>query len=294
MREKKREEAARRARQQHEDAEQHQLKMLQIAANEVNDDVDDYSGSLVEVHGSITQQVTEHIQKWAEYSEKAKEWYFESFALNGEPDLSKKSDVFEAHPCSCGQRSIAKMTLYYINAIREIEIEHCKCNPLIKQLLLKQMMPNEIESPRRALHFAMLEYLHHLKMIGQISNHCFVDMCNQHYRKTELSLRVALLSIDILHSVYFLYRKLVRYARDEVTIKYGLESVDTCLGCERKLVTMDGNRQLKRLKKINRKEVSEEGLFVLSAGEESVWGTKAEVDQVASQTLQLMAKKLSV
>ena len=46
---------------------------------------------------------------------------------------------------------------------------------------------------------------------------------------------------------------------------------------------MDGNHQLKRLKKINRKEVSEEGLFALSSGEESLWGTKAEVDQMDSQ-----------
>ncbi|KAI8326902.1 hypothetical protein EDC96DRAFT_130439 [Choanephora cucurbitarum] len=115
MRKRKTEEAARRAMQENEDVEQHHLRMLQIAANEVNDFVDDYSGSFVEVDDSMTQQVTDHVQKWAEYSEKAKEWYLESFALNGEPDLSKKSEVFEASPCSCGQRGIVKMTLYFLN-----------------------------------------------------------------------------------------------------------------------------------------------------------------------------------
>ena len=46
---------------------------------------------------------------------------------------------------------------------------------------------------------------------------------------------------------------------------------------------MDGNFQLKRRKIAGRHETSEGGFFALSIGKEALWGTKEEVDKVATE-----------
>ncbi|OBZ80493.1 hypothetical protein A0J61_11458, partial [Choanephora cucurbitarum] len=217
-------------------------------------------------------EISNHVQSWIEYAEKVRQWYFNSFLLHGEPDLSKKSVHFEPYDCSCNYRGVVRMTLYFLNGIptiQEVEVMHCSCNPLVKQLLENHMMPNKTKSPRRAVYFALLDYLHVFKMRGLPS----------------LSSRTALMTNDVLNSIYFLYRKLVRYAQDHVNSSYGLESMSVCLGCEggkRKLVSMDGNFQMKRRKTAGRNEASEGGFFALSIGEQALCGTKEEVDKFAT------------
>ncbi|KAI8337864.1 hypothetical protein BD560DRAFT_413032, partial [Blakeslea trispora] len=101
-----------------------------------------------------------------------------------------------------------------------------------------------------------------------------------------LSSRTALMTNDVLNSAYFLYRKLARYAQDHVDLSYGLESMSICLGCEggnRKLVSMDGNFQMKRRRIAGLNEAAEGGFFALSIGEEALWGTKEEVDKFATE-----------
>lgn len=104
--------------QQHiEDEEAHQQRMLQIAAGEMNDFVDDYSGSFMEHDDYTAPEISNHVQSWIEYAEKVRQWYFNSFLLHGEPDLSKKSVHFEPYDCSCNYRGVVRMTLYFLNGI---------------------------------------------------------------------------------------------------------------------------------------------------------------------------------
>ncbi|KAI8331829.1 hypothetical protein BD560DRAFT_451425 [Blakeslea trispora] len=252
-----------------EDEKAYQQRMLQIAAGEMNDFVDDYSGSFMDHDNFTAPEISSHVQSWVEHAKKVRDWYLNSFLLHGEPDLSKKSVHFEPYDCSCHHRGVVKMTLYFLNAIQEVEVMHCSCNPLLKQLLENQMMPNKTKSPRCAIYFALFDYLHIFKMRGYISNHCFVNICNDVYQGMPgLSSRTALMTNDVLNSAYFLYRKLARYAQDHVDLSYGLESMSVCSGCE--LVSMDGNFQMKRRRIAGLNEAAEGGFFALSIGEEAL------------------------
>lgn len=115
--EEKRFEEEKLQQQRIEDEKAHQQRMLQIAAGEMNDFVNDYSGSFMDHDDFTAPEISSHAQSWVEHAKKVRDWYLNSFLLHGEPDLSKKSVHFESYDCSCNHRGVVKMTLYFLNGI---------------------------------------------------------------------------------------------------------------------------------------------------------------------------------
>ncbi|KAI8355593.1 hypothetical protein EDC96DRAFT_484268 [Choanephora cucurbitarum] len=226
-------------------------------------------------------QAAKNNQRWVQESDNVRDLYLKSFEINGRPAMSQTGVVFEASNCDCSNKRAIEITLYFMDAIKKVTLHHCRCNPLFEQLLLKQFMPASIITPRKAFHFGMLDFLHLLKMNGQISNHCFVNIANQNYGSSTIVRNHDAIKNQLLNSVYLKYRRLVRFAEDKVKKDNRLEESKKCLACEnaeRKLVSMDGNMQLKR-RAAGREELPTERIFSLSSGELSLWGTKDEVDR---------------
>jgi hypothetical protein len=48
-----------------------------------------------------------------------------------------------------------------------------------------QMMPSSAQTPRTAIHFGLLDYLHLLKMQCQVSNHGFTDVTNKSIKMSQ-------------------------------------------------------------------------------------------------------------
>ncbi|KAI8326781.1 hypothetical protein EDC96DRAFT_590540 [Choanephora cucurbitarum] len=164
---------------------------------------------------------------------------------------------------------------------QKVNIEHCSCSPLVKQLITNQLMPASYQSPKRALDFALLDYFHLFKMNAYVSNHCFARIWNQSFYGTDaLEINDVPLTKLIVNNVYFLYRRLVLFAKDKVNKTYDIEVLETCLGCEdakRKLVSLDGNFQLKHCEDALPGMAIEEGMLAPSAFQSSLWGPQSEV-----------------
>ncbi|OBZ80537.1 hypothetical protein A0J61_11414, partial [Choanephora cucurbitarum] len=77
-------------------------------------------------------------------------------------------------------------------------------------------MPALYQSPKRALDFALLDYFHLLKMNAYMSSHCFARIWNQSfYENDALDIHGNPLTKLIVNNVYFLYRRLVLFAKDK-------------------------------------------------------------------------------
>ncbi|KAI8333250.1 hypothetical protein BD560DRAFT_414978, partial [Blakeslea trispora] len=240
------------------------------------------------VHASQTRPAPKQLmfQKWNVHSEELMEWYIKSFDLMGEPNLSRVCVSFRPLQCLPSDKRMSKLTLYFLNSVQKINVEHCSCSPLTKQLISNQLMPASFQSPKRAIDFAMMDYFHLLKMNAYVSNHCFARISNQMYQKTGAS------SADesplpklIVNKVYFLYRRLLLFVQDNVNKKYDLKTVDQCLACEgadRKLVTLDGNFQMKHRKDVSPETLHDNEILAPSALEGSLWGLRNKVDAFAN------------
>ncbi|OBZ71754.1 hypothetical protein A0J61_11884, partial [Choanephora cucurbitarum] len=74
--------------------------------------------------------------------------------------------------------------------------------------------------------------------------------------------------------------RLVLFAKDKVSKTYDIEALETCLGCEdaeRKLVSLNGNFQLKHCEDALPGIAIEEGMLTPSAFQSSLWGPQSEV-----------------
>ncbi|KAI8327590.1 hypothetical protein BD560DRAFT_417864, partial [Blakeslea trispora] len=235
-------------------------------------------------HASQTRPAPKQLmfQKWNAHSEELMEWYIKSFDLMGEPNLSRVCANFGPLQCLCPDKRMSKLTLYFLNSVQKVNVEHCSCSPLTKQLISNQLMPASFQSPKRAIDFAMMDYFHLLKMNAYVSNHCFARISNQLYQKTGASSAdESPLTKLIVNNVYFLYRRLLLFVQDNVNKKYDLGAVDQCLACEgadRKLVTLDGNFQMKHRKDASSETLHDNGILAPSALESSLWGSRNEVD----------------
>lgn len=69
--------------------------------------------------------------------------------------------------------------------VQSVNVEHCSCSPLVKQLIVNQLMPASYQSPKRALDFALLDYFHLFKMNAYVSNHCFARIWNQSFYEVD-------------------------------------------------------------------------------------------------------------
>ncbi|KAI8334934.1 hypothetical protein EDC96DRAFT_583019 [Choanephora cucurbitarum] len=230
-------------------------------------------------------QSVENNLRWAQESNKIRDLFLKSYEINGRPTMSQTSVSFETCDCVCSDQKTTEITLYFMDAIQKVLVKNCSCNPLFEQLLLKQFMPASLVMPRKAFHFGMLDFLHLLKMNGQISNHCFANILNQNYGLASVVRKCDVVKNHLLNSVYLKYRRLTRYASDYVKQVNAIEKLKNCLACEnaeRKIVSMDGNMQLKRRDDVSQRELPLDGLFSVSSGETSLWGSKEEVDAAAA------------
>lgn len=60
----------------------------------------------------------------------------------------------------------------------KIKVDYCTDYPILKQLILMQMLPSSTIQPKAAMHFAVFEKLMSLKLYGSLSNFAFVKSQN--------------------------------------------------------------------------------------------------------------------
>ncbi|KAI8378909.1 hypothetical protein BD560DRAFT_388905 [Blakeslea trispora] len=150
------------------------------------------------------------LQKWNAHSEELMEWYLKSLDLMGKPNLSRSQAIFMSVQCLCSDKKASTLTLYFLSNVQKVNVEHCSCSSLTKQLIINQLMPASFQLPLKAIDFGMLEYFHLLKTKARISDHCFAEISNKLYRKTGvLDVNATSLTQSFVSSVYHLHQKLL-------------------------------------------------------------------------------------
>ncbi|CAO0794119.1 unnamed protein product [Mucor circinelloides] len=238
---------------------------------------------------------------WAKNGANYVKWYHQSFELASKPvHFMTVPNMLQPLDCGC-RKQAQKVDLYMNHWHEQVVIEHCPCRGLVESLLLMQMMPSSACTPRTGIHFGLLDYLHLLKMGSQVSNHAFADITNKSIAMSQLEAReFRPLSKSILNRSYFLYRRLVTHSDDVLNNTYGLKHTD-CYCCdhakERIAVSLDGNFQLKRRSNHHPTNFSANNysspaastvsppanLFHPSSLQNSLWGTKQEVEKFEKQ-----------
>ncbi|KAI8360670.1 hypothetical protein BD560DRAFT_474116 [Blakeslea trispora] len=129
--------------------------------------------------------------------------------------------------CLCPDKRMPKSTLNFLDSVQKVNVELCSCSPLTKQLISNQLMPASFQSPKTAIHFAMMDYFHLLKMNAYVSNHFFARISNQMYQKTGASSADEFpLTKLIVNNLHFLYRRLLLFVQHNVNKKYNLNTAD--------------------------------------------------------------------
>ncbi|KAI8371247.1 hypothetical protein EDC96DRAFT_501956 [Choanephora cucurbitarum] len=189
------------------------------ASRSVNVSLSHFEDDGTEIDKGLTQHArrsrSASEQKCSENSEVI-EWYLKSREVKKRANPTRVSASFEPTPCDCSDKKSVSMTLYFLHGVQKISIEHCSCSPLVKQLIINQLMPASYQSPERALDFALLDYFHLFKTNACVSNHCFARIWNQSfYGNDALEINDNPLTELIVNNVYFLYRRLTFFAKDK-------------------------------------------------------------------------------
>ncbi|GAN09281.1 conserved hypothetical protein [Mucor ambiguus] len=168
--------------------------------------------------------------------------------------------------------------------------KHCDEHPILKILLLMQMLPSSTVYPKVAIHFSVFEKLMSLKMSGYMSNHAFVKSQNNdnfllaNYDTTKFKF----LNNGLFNSCQILYRSIKAHVLNDVYhVKNRIEDIGchACHNSERVGVVLDGNFQMKR--KNNQKiiENNEEHPSILSTtvDVDQLFGSKEEVEKYENE-----------
>lgn len=132
---------------------------------------------------SFPEESTQRSRKdfWHERSSDVKEWYIQSFQLNGHPNpclAVPDASNLGTHSCNCPNGKDLTVNCFMLHSHTPFTFKHCNEHPILKTLLLMQMLPCSTVSPKTAIHFAVFEKLQSLKLNGSISNYAFVKSEN--------------------------------------------------------------------------------------------------------------------
>ncbi|KAI8390063.1 hypothetical protein BD560DRAFT_442639 [Blakeslea trispora] len=118
-------------------------------------------------------------QKWNDKKDVMIKCYLESFGLYGEPDPRLSKPLSFNSPCSCQIKFSAQIRCFFMFNNVVANVEYCNCKNLFETLMVMQLLPSSTKSPRLAVHFGLLSFLHKLKMAAGVSNHSFTGVINE-------------------------------------------------------------------------------------------------------------------
>ncbi|KAI8334906.1 hypothetical protein BD560DRAFT_414269 [Blakeslea trispora] len=149
-------------------------------------------------------------QKWNDKKDVMIKCYLESFELYGEPGPQLSKPLSFNSPCSCQIKFSAQIRCFFMFNNVVANVEYCNCKNLFETLMVMQLLPSSTKSPRLAVHFGLLSFLHKLKMAAEVSNHSFTGVIN------EFGLQLAgfddeysAISKVLLNNSYFIYQNMM-------------------------------------------------------------------------------------
>ncbi|KAL7329932.1 hypothetical protein PS15p_212275 [Mucor circinelloides] len=226
---------------------------------------------------------------WGTMSVDVKNWFSKSFELNGHPNpclVAPNTSILGTYACNCADAKDFAVYCYMLHSHTSFKLKYCDEHPIMKTLLLMQMLPSSTVSPKVAIHFAVFEKLQSLKLHGYMSNYAFVKSQN----KDNLILadydiqKFKFLNNGLFNNTQILYRNIKSHVlNDTYSLQYNIKSFNchACDGADRVGVALDGNFQMKRKNNKRIIENSEEYPSILSvtADVTHTFGKNEEVEK---------------
>jgi hypothetical protein len=142
--------------------------------------------------------------------------------------------TFTEYSCECttDKKKSKVITFFMLHAQAIGNVYYCPCRPLASEIVTHQFMPTSASSPNIAIHFAIFDNFHIMKMEAHVSNHTLVQIYNKDnhtWYNNPFTFKRTI--ANNLNALYWLYSRTLKHAKDRIRNKYNLKEERGCFLC---------------------------------------------------------------